>query len=55
VTALRQWRALTDGAGVPTIAHGSDFIVGFNAERWTQFLDCCEHSSPVDEGELASA
>jgi hypothetical protein len=53
VTALREWRALTGGAGVPTIARGNDFMVGFNADRWAQFLDCCQHSSPVDEGELA--
>ncbi len=49
---LREWRALTGGAGVPTIAHGNDFIVGFNAERWEQLLDCHAHSSPVDEGEI---
>ena len=48
VNLLREWRALTGGAGVPTIAHGNDFIVGFNAERLAQLVDCCAHTSEVD-------
>ncbi len=51
VARLREWRALTGGAGVPTIAHGKDFIVGFNPERLAQFVDCCAHSSPVTADE----
>ncbi len=34
---------------MPTIAHGNDFIVGFNAERWAQLLDCCAHTTEVGE------
>lgn len=45
---LREWRALTDGAGVPTLAHGRDIVIGFNADRYEQVVDCCEHTSSVD-------
>ena len=48
VNLLREWRALTGGTGVPTIARGKDFMVGFNPERLAQFADCCAHSSPVE-------
>lgn len=49
---LREWRALTGGAGVPALAHGQDLVVGFQAERYAQLLDSCEHSSDVDEGRI---
>ena len=52
VQLLREWRTLTGGTGVPTIAHGNDIIVGFSPERMTQLLDCCEHSTPVDADAL---
>jgi len=29
------------------VAHGNDFIIGFNEERLAQLLDCCKHTSPV--------
>lgn len=45
---LREWRALTDGAGVPTLAHGNDIVVGFSPERYAQVLDCCAHTTDVD-------
>lgn len=45
---LREWRALTDGAGVPALAHGKDLVIGFNAERYEQVVDCSEHTSDVD-------
>jgi hypothetical protein len=48
VQLLREWRALTGGAGVPTIAHGKDFMVGFSPERLAQLVDCCAHSSEVE-------
>ena len=48
VNVLREWRALTGGPGVPTIARGKDFMVGFNPERLAQFADCHTHSSPVE-------
>jgi hypothetical protein len=48
VNLLREWRSLTGGAGVPAIARGNDFMVGFNPDRMEQFLDCCAHSSPVE-------
>ena len=56
---LREWRAISGGAGVPTIAHGNDIIIGFSPERMEQLLDCCEHSTRVDaealEAELSAA
>lgn len=48
VAELREWRELTGGVGVPVIAHGKDFVVGFSPERLEMLLDCCEHSSEVD-------
>jgi hypothetical protein len=48
VNLLREWRSLTGVAGVPAIARGNDFMVGFNPDRMEQFLDCCAHSSPVE-------
>lgn len=47
VELLREWRELSGGAGVPVIAHGNDFMVGFNEDRLQQMLDCCEHCSEV--------
>jgi glutaredoxin len=51
VTLLREWRSLTGGAGVPVVAHGNDFIIGFNEERMEQLLDCCEHTTPYEPEE----
>jgi hypothetical protein len=45
---LREWRALTGGVGVPVIAHGKDFVIGFNPERLAMMLDCCKHTMEVD-------
>ena len=49
---LREWRALTGGAGVPTLAHGNDIIIGFNAERYAALRHCCEYTSDVDADAL---
>lgn len=48
VNELREWRELTGGAGVPVVAHGKDFVIGFNPDRYQMFLECCEHSTEVD-------
>ncbi len=48
VEALREWRSLSGGVGVPVIALGNDFITGFSPERLTQLVDCCEHSTPME-------
>jgi len=48
VEALREWRGLSGGVGVPVIAHGNDFMIGFNRERLEQLVDCCEHTTSVD-------
>ena len=51
VEALREWRSLSGGVGVPVIAHGNDFVIGFSPARLEQFLECCEHTTPVEAAE----
>ncbi len=48
VQILREWRALSGGAGVPVVTHGTDFVIGFNEERLEQLLDCCAHTTEVE-------
>lgn len=48
VHELREWRALTGGVGVPVIAHGKDFVIGFNPERLMMMLECFKNTTPVD-------
>ena len=45
---LREWRALTGGVGVPVVAHGKDFVIGFSPERLEQLLECCRNTDPAD-------
>ena len=33
---------------MPVIAHGKDFIIGFNPERLEMMLESCKNTSPVD-------
>lgn len=54
VEVLREWRALSGGAGVPVVAHGNDLIIGFNPERLEQLLDCCQHTTPYEPAEGAA-
>lgn len=49
---LRAWRDLTGGVGVPVIAHGKDFVIGFSPERLEMMLECCEHTTEVDLPEV---
>lgn len=49
---LREWRALTDSAGTPALAHGNDVIIGFSPERYARMLECCEHTTEVDADRL---
>ncbi len=48
MSLLREWRELTGGAGVPVVAHGKDFVIGFSPERLRQLIDCHEHTQEVD-------
>lgn len=48
VEDLRRWRALSGGAGVPVVAHGTDLVIGFNPARYEELLECCRNTSPVD-------
>lgn len=48
VFQLREWRDLTGGIGVPVIAHGKDFVIGFNPERLEMMLEGCERMTEVD-------
>lgn len=54
VFELREWRELTGGVGVPVVAHGKDFVIGFNPERLELLLDCSRNSSPVEVPEAGS-
>lgn len=45
---MREWRELTGGVGVPVIAQGKDFVIGFSPERLEQVLDCYAHMTEVD-------
>lgn len=48
VQVLREWRELSGGVGVPVLAHGKDLIVGFNPERYGEFIRSCRHTTAVD-------
>lgn len=45
---MREWRELTGGIGVPVIAQGKDFVIGFSPERLEQVLECYAHMTEVD-------
>ncbi len=45
---MREWRALTGGVGVPVIAYGKDFVIGFNPERLEMMLESCKNTTEVD-------
>jgi hypothetical protein len=32
---------------VPVIAHGNDFMIGFDEDRLRQLVACCANTSPV--------
>lgn len=49
VEALREWRALSGGKGVPVIAYGRDIVIGFNAHRLDGFVDSCRNTTPVED------
>lgn len=52
VGALREWRALSGGIGVPVTAHGKDLIIGFDPERLARMKACVENSSMPDPSML---
>lgn len=52
VQALREWRALSGGIGVPVTAHGKDLIIGFDPGRLAQMKACAENTGKVDPAEL---
>jgi glutaredoxin len=51
VQVLREWRELSGGVGVPVLAHGKDLIIGFNPERYREFLTSCRQTTSVDGSE----
>lgn len=51
VKVLREWREVSGGVGVPVLAHGRDIVVGFNPERYADFLTCCRQTTAVDPAE----
>jgi len=52
VEALREWRALSGGIGVPVTAHGKDLIIGFDPSRLARMAACAENTGIVDPAEL---
>jgi glutaredoxin len=52
VEALREWRALSGGVGVPVVAHGKDLVIGFDPDRMAQLKACSEHTGEVDPADL---
>jgi glutaredoxin 3 len=52
VAALREWRSLSGGIGVPVTAHGKDLIIGFDPERLARMKACVENSSTPDPSML---
>jgi glutaredoxin len=47
VKVLREWRELSGGVGVPVLAHGRDLVIGYNPERYRQFLTSCRNTTSV--------
>ncbi len=52
VEALREWRALSGGIGVPVTARGKDLIIGFDPNRLAQMKECSENTGQVDPADL---
>ena len=52
VQALREWRELSGGVGVPVLAHGKDLVIGFSPERYSDFLISCHRTTSVDGSEV---
>jgi glutaredoxin len=52
VEALREWRALSGGVGVPVTAHGNDLVIGFDTARLSQLKACSENTGEVDPADL---
>lgn len=52
VRALREWRTLSGGVGVPVTAHGRDLIIGFDPARLSQLKACSENTGKVDPADL---
>jgi hypothetical protein len=48
VEALREWRRISGGVGVPVLAHGLEIVIGFNAERYRMMVDAAGHCSPME-------
>ena len=52
VHALREWRALSGGIGVPVTAHGKDLIIGFDPARLSRLAECAKNTGLVDPADL---
>jgi len=52
VEALREWRALSGGIGVPVTTHGKDLIIGYDPDRLAHLKECAENTGEVDPAEL---
>jgi hypothetical protein len=53
VHALREWREISGGVGVPVVAHGTDVVIGFNEHRLEELAKSCDQmTSSEDLGDL---
>ena len=52
VEALREWRALSGGIGVPVVSHGKDLVIGFDPDRMARLTACAENTGKVDPADL---
>jgi glutaredoxin len=52
VQALREWRAISGGIGVPVTAHGKDLIIGFDPARLARLAECAKNTGVVDPATL---
>ena len=52
VEALREWRALSGGVGVPVVSHGKDLVIGFDPDRLARLKACSEQTGIVDPADL---
>ncbi len=49
VQALREWREISGGAGVPVVAHGTDVVIGFNEHRLAELVKSCDQMTSAED------
>ena len=49
VHALREWREISGGVGVPVVAHGTDVVIGFNEHRLEELAKSCDQMTSSED------